>query len=57
MFCVQNVLWDTLALTVNTSVSVTTVACVTDKMAGAPVQRAGWVHAVRWVKKNIKVLQ
>lgn len=44
----RNVLWDTSAWTVNTSVSVRMVECVTDRMAGAPVQQAGWAHAVRW---------
>lgn len=52
MFCVQNVLWDTLASTVNASVSVRMAACVIDRMAGAPVQQAGWAQAVRRVKKH-----
>lgn len=42
-----NVLWDTLASTVNASVSVRMVVCVIDRMAGASVQQAGWAQAVR----------
>lgn len=46
-------LWDTLVSTVNTNASVKTVVCVTERVAGAPVQQAGWAHAVRWVKNII----
>lgn len=53
VLCFQNALWDTLVLTVNTNASVRTVAFVTERVAGAPVQQAGWAHAVRRVKNII----
>lgn len=52
-----NVLWDTLAWTVNTSVSVRMAVCVMDRMAGAPVPQAGWACAVRWHVLKVHMVQ
>lgn len=53
----RSVLWEILAWTVNTSVSVRMAACVMDRMAGAPVPQAGWAQAVRWHVLKVHTVQ